>query len=207
MRPTVLAVMLVLLQACGGMDLAECRTADWRAIGYEDGVQGRAIGTLGKRRTDCAEHGVTPNFDAYVAGRNDGLSRFCRPQNGYRMGKRGKRYSGVCPGALERPFVAAHGDGLGVHQRDARVRHLRNRLHRGKRRINEIERLLVEKTALLISPTLTPQRRASVAVDLKHLAEEKGEIQQSIPQLVVDLADAEQDYGAYLDFISARYGE
>ena len=42
MRWMLLAVLLTALGGCAGMGADECRTADWRAIGYEDGVQGHS---------------------------------------------------------------------------------------------------------------------------------------------------------------------
>jgi hypothetical protein len=40
MRRFFATILLFALGGCAGMDAEECRTADWRAIGYEDGVQG-----------------------------------------------------------------------------------------------------------------------------------------------------------------------
>ncbi len=97
----LIAQSLTLAACANGMNSAECVTADWRAIGYEDGAQGRGTGSFGARRKACAEHGVTPDFQAYMAGRYKGLAQFCRPQNGYRLGTKGYRYTGVCPVELE----------------------------------------------------------------------------------------------------------
>jgi hypothetical protein len=187
------------------MGEAECQTADWRAIGYEDGAQGYSAESFGGRRKACAEHGVTAKFDGYLAGHAEGLARFCRPQNGYQLGTRGYRYTGICPVHLEGAFLAAHADGYGLYERRAAVNRIGKRLSYSKRRASEIEYLVVEKTTLMLSPTLLGPERALIAVELKQLVEEKTEIERSIPQLEVDHAEAQRDYEAYRNSIANRH--
>jgi hypothetical protein len=207
MRRILAATLLLGLGACAGsgMDEAECRTADWRAIGYEDGAQGRRPEAFGERRRACAEHGVTAGFDAYLAGHGQGLELYCRPQNGYRLGTQGYRYAGVCPAQLEGAFLAAHGDGYGLYERRATLDGIARELSYNKQRSQEIEYLVVEKTASLVSPTMLPSERAAIAVDLKQLAEEKAEVDHAIPRLERDYAEAERDYEAYRGQIANRY--
>lgn len=202
-----LAITLLLaLAGCAskGMDEAECRTADWRAVGYEDGARGQSAQTFGKHRKACAEHGVTAGFDAYLGGHGEGLAVYCRPQNGYRLGTGGYRYNGVCPAHLEAAFVAAHGDGLGLYQRKATVNRIGRKLNTSKARAKEIEYLLVEKGAMLISPILLPAELASLAIELKQLGEEKVAVERSIPQLEQDHAEAQRDYEHYRSQLANR---
>ena len=206
MRRLSATMLLLALGGCAGMGAEECRIADWRAIGYEDGVQGRAAATFGTHRKACAEHGVSANLDAYLGGRDEGLEQFCRPQNGYRLGVQGDAYAGVCPLALEAGFVAAHTEGYGLYQREAALRELGKQLHYSRRRAEEIEYLLADRTALLIAPALEPSARASIAIELKQLAQEKIRLEQSIDQLEHDYAAAEQEYDAYRQHSSDRHG-
>ena len=187
-----------------GMDQAQCQTADWRAVGYEDGSQGRGGTMLGTHRKNCAEHGVTPSFAAYMDGHAQGIREFCRPQNGYRLGTGGYRYNGVCPVELERDFLAAHSDGLGLYQRRAAVDRLHRRISRTKYRSNEVERLLASKTAALVSPLLLPSQRLAIGVELKQLTEERIEIERSLEQLQIDLEQAQNDYQGYRDNLAHR---
>ena len=202
---TSCAFALVLSGCAGaGMDQAQCRTADWRAIGYEDGSQGRSGTALGKRRKNCAGHGVTPNFAAYMEGHGHGIAEFCRPQNGYRLGTRGYRYGGVCPAALEDTFLAAHADGLGLHQRRATVNRLRKRITRKHRRSKTIERLMAKKTTALVLSQTPPSKRLILGVELKQLTEERIEIEWSIGQLQIDLEQAQHDYRGYRESLARR---
>lgn len=199
-------LLVFALSGCAGMDAAECRMADWRAIGYEDGAQGRSPEYFGERRKACAEHGVVANFDAYLAGRAQGLTLFCRPSTGYRLGTQGRAYSGVCPAELEGAFLAAHGDGYGLYTRRVALGKLEKRLRYSEKRAQEIEYLLAENTALLIAPDVEASERAAIAVELKQLAEEKVELEAAIRRLEHDHARAESDYAHYRDYVASRHG-
>jgi hypothetical protein len=186
------------------MDQAECRTADWRAIGYEDGSQGRRATALGERRRNCAGHGVTPDFAAYMDGHGQGIAEFCRPQNGYRLGTSGYRYGGMCPAGLEDAFLAAHADGFGLYQRRATVKRLSKLIARKRNRSKTIEHLMARKTAALVSPATLPSQRFTIGIELKQLTEERVEIERLIGQLETDLAQARQDYRVYHESLAHR---
>jgi len=207
MRWIVATGILLVLGACSStaMNKAECKTADWRAVGYEDGARGRSADAFGARRKACAEHGVAANFDAYLGGHGEGPAMFCRPQNGYRLGSNGYRYSGACPAHLEDGFRTAHADGYGLYERRRARDGIARELQRSKRRSSQIEHLLVEKTAQLASPMLMPAQRASIAVEIKQLAEEKASMNQHIRQLEYDHSVASHDYEAYRSQVASRY--
>ena len=207
MRRILVAALLLVLAGCSsrGMDEAECHTADWRAIGYEDGAQGYSAKSFGNRRKACSEFGVMAKFDDYMGGHAEGLTRFCRPQNGYQLGTRGYRYTGICPAQLEGPFLTAHADGYGLYERRAAVNRIGKQLSQSRQRASDIEYLVVEKTALMLEPTLLGPERALLAVELKQLAVEKVEVERSIYQLELDHADAQRDYEAYRNSIASRH--
>ena len=207
MRRVPLTILLAALGGCAGMDADECRTADWRAIGYEDGVQGRSAAYFGTRRKACAEHGMQADFDAYLAGRAQGVEHFCRPQNGYQLGLQGQSDPGVCPVMFEAAFVEAHAAGFGLYERGALVDRLRRKLHHSRRRAHEIEHLLAKQTALLLAPHLAPAQRASIAVDLKQLTQERIELEGAIERLEDEHAAAEFEYEQYRSAIETRHGD
>jgi hypothetical protein len=205
----IFATMFVLaLAGCGGggaMEEAECLTADWRAIGYEDGAQGYGPDQMAVRRKACAEYGVAANFEAYMAGREEGLGYYCRPQNGYNVGNSGYRYGGQCPPHMESAFMAAHADGFGLYQRRARMQNIGKRLDYSRQRSQELEYELADRTLGMAAPALTPADIAARAIELKQLTEEKIEIGQSIRQLETDYTAAQYDYETYRAQISGRY--
>ena len=201
-----IAISLTLTSCTSSMNSVECAMADWRAIGYEDGAQGRGPNKFGERRMACAGHGVTPDFEAYMGGRDKGLAQFCRPQNGYRLGVRGYRYTGVCPSEQEPAFQAAHIDGYGLYQRRATVSRIGKRLRNSKRRADKIEIELVEKTAQLVSASVEIARRAAIGVEIKQLADKKAELRLKISELQKDYAVAKEKYEAYRIAVALRRG-
>ncbi len=206
MRRFFATMLLLALGGCAssGMEEAECQTANWRAVGYEDGARGLGPDAFGARRKDCAEHGVAAKFGAYRTGHAEGLGVFCEPHNGYRLGTGGYRYRGICPAHLEGPFLAAHADGYGLYERRSALTAIGNRLNYSKARSKDIEYQVVERTAHLVSPVLSPAERAATTIELKQLFEEKTELESSIPQLEQDYAEAERDYEDYRSEIAAR---
>jgi hypothetical protein len=186
------------------MDAEECASADWRAIGYEDGVQGQSAAAFGTRRKACAEHGIRADFDAWLAGRDQGVAQFCRPQNGYQLGTQGRQYPGVGPAYLYPAFLAAPAEGYGLYERGAALDHIRQRLHHSRERSRNIEYQLAESTALLIAPDLLATERATLAIELKQLTEEKLDLERSIDQLEQDHAVAELEYDDYRRHLADR---
>ena len=141
-----------------------------------------------------------------MPGRYEGLAYFCRPRNGYDLGTRGYRYSGVCPTDLEAEFVAAHAEGFGLYERHSALKRIRKRLNRLQARSNQIEHLLAEQTVLLLAPDVSAEDRAALVVDLKQLTEEKVEAEVRIRDLEAELAEAEHDYEDYRRYVASRYG-
>ena len=206
MRPLPLTILLCALAGCAGMGAEECASADWRAIGYEDGIKGHSAAQFGSHRKACAEHGIRADFDAYLAGRADGVAHFCRPQNGYQLGTQGEPSAGICPAELEGPFLAAHAEGYGLYERGAALDQISRQLHHSRERARRIEYRLAESAALLISPVLAPTERATLVIELKQLTEEKIALERTIDQLEHDYALAELEYADYRQQIASKNG-
>src|SRR5688500_2665070 len=119
-RALSIATVCIAFAGCASLDRDECRNADWYAIGLEDGARGRPVERLGDHRRACAEHGVAPQTDRYLAGRNEGLKSFCTYQQGYTQGRGGHAYAGACPRELAGGFVAGYERGRELHQLERR---------------------------------------------------------------------------------------
>jgi len=152
LRTVSSALFLVFLSACATLDKDECTSADWYAIGLEDGARGRALERLGDHRRACAKHGVTPNADRYVAGRNEGLKSFCTYERGFSEGRAGHAYGAVCPAPLAKAFIAGHQKGRELHDLNRRLDEVEREIGRiktalkegipnARTRANEVERL------------------------------------------------------------------
>jgi hypothetical protein len=172
MRGSLIASSLALLAlapGCASLDKDECRTADWRAIGLEDGVQGRALDRLGDHRKACAKHGVTPDTDRYIAGRTEGLATYCTPDNGYRVGRTGETYRGVCPELSIPGFVAAYNRGHDLYS-------LHSRLSNVEREIGSVKESLKDGTR-------NPRERAGQVDRLESLSREAADLDARIARL------------------------
>lgn len=197
-----LAVILgLLVSGCASMDEEECRAADWRAIGYEDGVRGAPASYIGERREACADHGITPDFAAYKQGREEGLREFCTPASGYRLGRNGRPLAAVCPSELEADFRDAYKSGREIYQAASVVRATSSRLERKKRALREVRSGLTSKASELIVPSTSTQRRIELVVEIQDLTTRKQRLESEIDTLSAEL-DRHRDELAALEHAS-----
>lgn len=206
MRSVVLASLLFASAGCaGGMSKEECLYADWRAIGYEDGAQGRNASAIGSRRVACADKAqVTPDMEAYLAGRERGLDQFCRPANGFDYGSRGYSYTGACVSRDEAAFVAAYDKGLTLHglvvNYDATSRALAN----AHADLDNIDHQIAHAQAALVNPATPHPERLDHLAELKTLYTRRDKVRDAIPNLARDVDIAEAELEDYRDEMADR---
>ena len=188
---------LFVLSGCATMSGDECLTSDWYAIGYEDGSQGWSSNRLADRRKACAKHGVTPDFQAYQNGRNEGLKEYCQPQRGYNLGVGGGRYNGVCPSHLEPGFLDAYRTGAQLYTLRSNVNSANFQIAAKQRELDNVHDVIREKEALLIANETTVQDRVLILADLKELSERTGQLEAEIAGLIEDRAIHEQQLASY----------
>ncbi len=204
-RFAISTLCVLALAGCGGMSETACTAANWKAMGFEDGIAGRSPAKFSVHRKACADHGVVADFDSYKAGHDQGITQFCRPQNGYNQGSRGRAYQGVCPSELEAAFVTAHLEGFTLYQKRTELDRISEELEAAQARAKSIEHEIVETTASLAAPGIPPVERANLALEIKHLTEEKINVERSIPELEEAYADAQAEYQAFKSKGSQQY--
>lgn len=97
----VAAILVAIgVSGCATMSAEECQTANWQAIGHEDGSQGLESTQFAKHRKACAEHGVQANFAQYKQGYEGGVRLYCTPERGYSLGKDNNPLPTICPNDL-----------------------------------------------------------------------------------------------------------
>jgi hypothetical protein len=190
-------ISLLGLGGCASMSADECVTSDWHAIGYEDGARGYTADQLGNRRKACAKHGITPDFESYRAGREEGLRQYCQPSRGFSLGSGGARYNGVCPGDLEGDFVDAYNQGHHLYTLRSRVNGATSRINAKEHELENVNDRIRSAEAQLISPETTIQDRVLLLADLKELSERTGQLEAEIDDLIAERAAAEQQLAAY----------
>lgn len=185
------------VSGCASMSENECQLADWRAVGYEDGAQGYPASHVGERRAACARHNVRIDFDAYLAGREQGLVAFCQPQRGFDLGARGGAYAGVCPARLESAFLEQHRLGLRLYKLDRAARDAHAVLVRAEGRLEALETRIVDAEVSAVVDDLPIEERAARVVEIHTLMEERGGLRETIPELEHAHAEAVAELEAY----------
>ncbi|MFZ0467407.1 MAG: DUF2799 domain-containing protein [Thiogranum sp.] len=190
----IASLMLVAaLSACAaGLSKEECAAADWRAIGYEDGVRGQSEARIAQHRKACAKHGVTLGLDAYRSGWEEGVRRYCQPGNGYHEGRTGKHYGGVCPGDLEGAFLDAYRAGRELYSLEAEVRRIKRTLASRHARLDDIEVDMRDAGLELVAPGTPTERRVVLLDELRKLGDERAAVRAEIPALEAALASQQQ---------------
>lgn len=200
----LLALGTLLLAACSTtMNKDECRTVDWRTVGYEDGVAGRSGEQIGQHRRACAEYGVTPDLDAYRTGRAEGLRDYCQPHNGYRAGATGASYYDVCPADLAPAFVAAYESGRELYDLERRVTHADEQIEARRAEIARLEDAVSRNAFDFIDKAATPEQRAQAVLDTKQAAERIGRLKTEIDLLEQDRARYAQELETYRSTVAS----
>lgn len=185
------------LSGCATMSADECVTSDWHAIGFEDGARGYTADQLGNRRKACAKHGITPDFEAYQAGRAQGLRQYCQPARGFSVGSSGARYNGVCPADLEAGFVDGYNHGQHLYTLRSRVNGATSQIHAKEHELERVKDEIRAAEVRLISSETTMEDRVLVLADLKELSERSGQLEAEIVDLIEERAIHEQQLAAY----------
>lgn len=192
----VLFVMIFLagLVGCASMNKSECLNADWYMIGMEDGSQGQPVSHIGKHRKACAEYNVTPDLMTYEAGHAAGMEQFCTESKGFRLGKKGGFYGGVCPPELEEDFLIGYDAGKKVHVASIEAKQAANAARSNQAQLDKLKKDIKAKEALLISSKTSEMARVELLKEIKADGKKVAELIARIPDLE---SDKEEKQAAY----------
>ncbi|MBU6951081.1 DUF2799 domain-containing protein [Hahella sp. HN01] len=199
-RRIFVVAALLNLSACATMNENECRNADWRVIGYEDGVAGRSATYLSQHREACSDYNVSPDLDAYRAGFDDGARNYCKPQNGFDLGRGGNAYKGQCPPDLEPVFMRAVESGQFVRYMEKEIKDSEGMrtsaekdLDKNRDKIDAIENELVngsgdaqKRRDLLKQMRELENHRDDLNYELRHLDAKIREYRSVIDSIIVE---------------------
>jgi hypothetical protein len=102
---------------CASLSKNECLNADWQDIGVRDGANGQPEEYLIQHSTACAKVGVVPDRERWLAGREQGLERFCTPQRAYQIGEYGGSFdAGICRNHDQERLFDAYNKGRDVNR-------------------------------------------------------------------------------------------
>ena len=169
----------------------ECLNADWRTVGYEDGVRGIGGDGIQRHRRACAKVDVVPDFDAYQRGREEGLRQFCRPAKGYALGRSGRAYQGVCPDDLEPAFLDGYDDGLAIYRLEQDMFTVLREIRGIDAQIEDAEDDVADREDSLDEDELTSAERKELRAEVRELVAIITDLQRDREILVRELAAAE----------------
>jgi len=191
LRAAAMAVLL-LVQGCASLNKDECMVADWRLIGYQDGVAGKSSSVLGSYRKDCAEYAVVPDLDAYQAGRAEGLLVYCKADNGYRLGKSGRGYPAVCTSHLDADFRAAYDQGREIYLARSAVKQTHTMIHEYEQTLQQLEEDKTCKLSELVSDGLMSEERILILYEISEIEQQRADLEDEIVALEYELADRQE---------------
>jgi len=199
----VAALAMLAMSGCATMSGEECIATDWSAVGYEDGARGYTTERFTNHRKACAKHGITADFSAWQAGRDQGLVEYCQPGRGFNIGVNGGRYHGVCSVDLEQDFLDAYNAGYHLYSLRDNVKRASSRINAKERELEDVHDEIRVKEVALIDGETTTEERIILLADLKDLSEHTGRLEAEIE----DLHEQRAHYQAELDHYQATVVE
>lgn len=186
----LLSSVALILSGCATMNKSECLTANWKNIGYGDGAQGHTAARISEHTSACAEHGISPDLNAYNTGRTQGLAQYCIPSKGYQKGLYGSSYNGVCTNHNEKAFLDAFDYGLSIHKQQQILTNLKRNYDSEKNQIQNLNHQLSHN-----------ERRITKG----HLSElQVYKLLQENKRLTADISHSQHNLGPLLDSISQQ---
>lgn len=176
-------MVTVLVQGCASLNREECLVADWRLIGYQDGVAGKSAARVGSYREDCAKHAVVPDLAAYQAGREQGLLEYCRPDNGYRVGQSGQGYPAVCSSATEVDFRKAYEAGREIHLARAALNSTQKQIDAQRQLLRSLEHDREHMLSELVSDGIRREQRVLLLYQVHETEAEIRDVEVEIDAL------------------------
>jgi hypothetical protein len=156
MNKLVLLMGFLFLGACSSMSKEQCQTTDWRSLGESRGQRGTGL-YLDHYIKECSEHSVTVNTEAYKAGYQKGLVKYCNYESGFQLGMRHDSIPNIvtntCEG-LRSNSEYLRGFNQGKLERNAELVKLeeerkKEELENRERRLQERELELAKKEAFI----------------------------------------------------------
>lgn len=118
------------LSSCATLSKEQCIMGNWQAIGYNDGVAGYSAERLASHSKACAKAHVSPDYLAWERGRQQGLKKYCTPNNAYAVGRRGQQFNSVCPSEMLPELRKSYTQGYNYYKLAAQLQNDQQQLQR-----------------------------------------------------------------------------
>lgn len=176
------------------MNKADCLSADWQLIGFEDGSFGKNESQISQHRKECSEHGVTPDLTAYRQGHFEGSKLFCTTNNGFNRGLQGKNYNRNCPEQYEEAFLTGFSDGQNLYALKKIVSQRTQDLENTYKKLAWLENSITEKSELMIADGLNRNQRVLIRDEIAQHQNQQAQLYGSLDELKQLFEEALQAY-------------
>ncbi len=187
-------LLSLLATGCATLDKSECREADWKIIGLEDGARGYPLSYIGNHRKACAEYGIKPDLALYELGHANGLKLFCTADNGFSQGRAGRSYNNVCPPALRDQFLAGYDTGRELHDLSSDIGRMQKDVQTMQNELDESMKRQINVENLLVTGTISASTRKSLLDQVKQMQANNTALQVSIQETELEAARLQGEY-------------
>ncbi|WP_341502317.1 DUF2799 domain-containing protein [Gallaecimonas sp. GXIMD4217] len=122
----LITTLIIGLGGCA-MSPEYCATLDWQTQGEADGADGLPA-RPGHWLNQCSAQDAEASERAYLLGWAAGNANYCQPDNGYKVGRKGREYLGVCQDDSADEFLSRYRDGHSTYL-GFRIRQLRAQIN------------------------------------------------------------------------------
>lgn len=208
MHRAVLLLMALLPAGCVSLSGGACSPEKWRAVGFEDGLEGVAFEPASERRAACEKklRAAAPDLETYLAGWREGRDIYCTPESGFAAGARGDVYRRICEGEAGERFLAAYEKGKRLLELQASSIRADEAISRARVRLWDIRRRMSEIETVTVSTAVTHEERLELVRELKSLREESRKMETSLESLSDRKSRAAADLATYRSTIAGEEG-
>lgn len=198
----------LMLGSCATMSEGQCLAGDWSGQGYADGAAGHGQSRLAEHAEACAEHGVTPDADAYFTGHEQGVRVYCQPGNAFTLGRNGSGYGrGFCPAGLEEDFLYALADGRLVHDAIQRMAEVESRAREARQQADRVETQIRIEEDRLDDDGVTDEMRQTIRQRIRRLRDDRDRDLADARELDRDVQDARREISRLENRFLPLYGD
>jgi hypothetical protein len=187
LRTLVIALVAPLLfSGCASLSKSACESDSWYEIGVRDGAAGHGQERFADHAAACAKHGISGDRDRWLAGREQGLQRYCTARSGVDVGRHNGSYGGVCPMELEPAFLDGLRLGNDIALARAEVAKIDHEIDRIERRLNPPqphEQDRQQTDAKSAPPPLTERERIALAVQMGYFVAQREGARHEVERL------------------------
>lgn len=128
LRLSSIGLMSLLIASCATLNEAECISANWYDLGFDNALLGKKSSYVSEHTSACQKYAITPDFEQYREGWQQGVKKFCTAQSGWRYGIAGNYYRNTCDAQSEAEFFKGYQPAREIAQKKRDIDQLKREL-------------------------------------------------------------------------------